>query len=84
MEEIAGHRIGFTFQKYVKVQDLEGSALELFKYSSKASVSVTKSKKQKGKKTKIEKVEINYQALDMIYTAMHSMQRMSSFGKFRE
>ena len=83
-KKLQGTESDSRFQKYVKVQDLEGSALELFKYSSKASVSVTKSKKQKGKKTKIEKVEINYQALDMIYTAMHSMQRMSSFGKFRE
>ncbi len=83
-KKLRGTESDSRFQKYVKVQDLENSALELFKYSSKASVSVTKSKKQKGKKTKIEKVEINYKALDMIYTAMHGMQRMSSFGKFRE
>lgn len=83
-KKLQGTESDSRFQKYVKVQDLENSALELFKYSSKASVSVTKSKKHKGKKTKIEKVEINYQALDVIYTAMHGMQRMSSFGKFRE
>lgn len=83
-KKLQGTESDSRFQKYVKVQDLENSALELFKYSSKASVSVTKSKKQKGKKTRIEKVEINYQALDVIYTAMHGMQRMSSFGKFRE
>ena len=83
-KKLQGTESDSRFQKYVKVQNLEDSALELFKYSSKASVSVTKSKKQKGKKTKIRKVEINYQALDMIYTAMHGMQRMSSFGKFRE
>ena len=83
-KKLQGTESDSRFQKYVRVQDLENSALELFKYSSKASVSVTKSKKHKGKKTKIEKVEINYKALDMIYTAMHGMQRMSSFGKFRE
>lgn len=65
------------FQKYKKVTDLEKTALEVFKYTSKASVS--RSKGRDGK----EKVDINYKALDVIYTAMHGMQRMSSFGKFR-
>lgn len=83
-KKLQGMESDARFQKYEKVRDLENSALELFKYSSKASVSVTKSKKKKDKKAKINKVEINYQALDKIYTAMHGMQRMSSFGRFRE
>lgn len=65
------------FQKYKKIKDLESAAIEVFKYASKASVS--RSKGRDGK----EKVQINYRALDMIYTAMHGMQRMSSFGQFR-
>lgn len=65
------------FQKYKKIEDFENAAIEVFKYASKASVS--KSKGRDGKK----KIQINYKALDMIYTAMHGMQRMSSFGQFR-
>lgn len=65
------------FQKYKKIDDLEDAALEVFKYTSKASVS--RSRGRDGK----EKVQINYKALDIIYTAMHGMQRMSSFGEFR-
>lgn len=83
-KKLQGTESDARFQKYEKVKDLGNSALELFKYSSKASVSVTKSKKKKGKKVKTDEVEINYQALDKIYTAMHGMQRMSSFGRFRE
>ena len=58
------------FQKYKKIEDFENAAIEVFKYASKASVS--KSKGRDGKK----KIQINYKALDMIYTAMHGMQRI--------
>lgn len=34
-KKLQGTESDSRFQKYVKVQDLEGSALELFKYSSK-------------------------------------------------
>ena len=51
--------------------------IEASKCTSKASVS--RSKGCDGK----EKIQINYKALDMIYTAIHGMQRMSSFGQFR-
>lgn len=38
---------------------------------------------QNRKVVTVKKIQINYKALDMIYTAMHGMQRMSSFGQFR-
>lgn len=65
------------FQKYRKINDLENAALEVFKYTSKTSVSCSKGRDGK------EKVHVNYKALNIIYTAMHSMQCMSSFGEFR-
>lgn len=53
--------------KYKRIEDLENVAIEVFKYASKASVSLSKSRDSK------EKIQISYKALDMIYTAMHWM-----------
>lgn len=53
--------------KYKRIEDLENVAIEVFKYASKASVLLSKSRDSK------EKIQISYKALDMIYTAMHWM-----------
>ena len=62
--------------------EIEPADLKVFTIPFFEGYAFTDMEEAKGRDGK-EKVQINYRALDMIYTAMHGMQRMSSFGQFR-
>lgn len=64
------------FQKYKKIEDFENAAMRFLSMLQRLL-------SQNRKVVTVKKDSDNYKALDMIYTAMHGMQRMSSFGQFR-